>query len=224
MENKNLLKAFILTLGFVGLAVALAQWETQTSARTQIADNAWTGAAGGSWNTTDANWTNPTIWNNANVDSAIFGAVPIRTVLASVPITLRGMRFDADGYTVTPPGALTFAAGGGGSLAPGEIHVGPGFTTHISNALKGTVGMTKTGEGTLVLFNSSPSDYTGTTTISGGKLQIGFGVGGSLGNIPDNPVNMAANTTLEFNRSQSFNFSGLITAANGSSVAKSGAS
>lgn len=205
----------------------MALWaETETVAQKQdslLADNVWTGAAGGLWNTTDANWTNPTVWNNASVDSAIFSGAAVRSISASVPITLRGMRFDAGGYSLSGPGALTFAAGGGGSLAAGEIQVATGVSAEMNNALSGTVGLTKTGGGTLILYNSSITNYTGTTTISAGKLQIGFGVGGSSGNIPNNPVDMAANTTLEFNRSQDFTFSGQITAAGGASFVKNGA-
>ena len=91
------------------------------------------------------------------------------------------MRFDVNGYRLTAPGALTFAAGGGGSLAAGEIQVATGVSADMNNKLSGTVGLTKTGGGTLILYNTDASNYTGTTTISAGKLQIGFGVGGSLG-------------------------------------------
>ena len=228
MENKQLLKLFIFGLTFAGLTVGLLRWaETKTAAQKQnslLADNVWTGASGGSWNTTDANWTNPTVWNNSNADSAIFSGAAVGFITTSVPITLRGMRFDVNGYRLTSPGSLTFVAGGGGSLAPGEIQVATGVSADINNALSGTVGLTKTGDGTLILYNTSISNYTGTTTISAGKLQIGFGALGSFGNIPNNPVSMAPNTTLEFRRSQDFTFSGQITAANGSNFVKNGTS
>ncbi len=216
MENKHLLKLFILGLTFVGLTAGLLRFtETETAAQKQnspLADNVWTGAAGGLWNTTDANWTNPAVWNNANVDSAIFSGAAVGFINTTVPITLRGMRFDVNGYQLTGPGALTFAAGGGGSLAPGEIQVASGVTAQMNNRLSGTVGLTKTGGGTLILYNTDPSDYTGTTTISAGKLQVGFGLSGSgNGHIPNNPVSMAGGTTLEFNRSDNFTFGGQIT-------------
>src|SRR5687767_4584604 len=132
MKNKHLLRLGILGLTLGGLTAGLPRWaETETAAQQQdslLADNVWTGAAGGLWNTTDANWTNPTVWNNANADSAIFSGAGVGFVNVSVPITLRGMRFDVNGYSLTSPGALTFAEGGGGSLAAGEIQVGTGVS------------------------------------------------------------------------------------------------
>ena len=215
METKHLIRLFVLGSIFAGLTAGLLYWaETQTAAKKQntlLADNVWTGAAGGLWNTTDANWTNPTVWNNANADSAIFSGATVGAITTTVPITLRGMRFDVNGYTITAPGALTFAAGGGGSLAAGEIQVATGVSAQMNNALRGTVGLTKTGGGALVLYNTSISDYTGTTTISEGKLQLGFGLSGSgNGQIPNNPVSMAGGTTLEFRRANTYTFGGQI--------------
>ena len=215
MKTKHLIKLFVLGLTFAGLTAGLLQWPGTRSAAEKLSlllgDNAWTGAASGSWNTTDANWTNPTVWNNANSDSAIFGATGAGPVTTTVPITLRGMRFDANGYSVTAPASLTFSAGGGGSLAPGEIQVATDVSVQINNKLSGSVGLTKTGGGTLVLSNTDTSDYTGTTTISAGKLQLGFGLSGSgNGQIPDNPVSMAGGTTLEFRRANTYTFGGQI--------------
>jgi autotransporter-associated beta strand protein len=218
MEKRHFLKLFILGLTFAGLTVGLLLWaQTETAAQRQnslLGDNVWTGGTY-VWNTTDANWTNPTVWNNANADSAIFSGAGVGSITTTVPITLRGMRFDVNGYNITAPGALTFAGGGGGSLAAGEIQVATGVSAEMNNKLSGTVGLTKTGAGTLIVYNSDPSNYTGTTTISAGKLQLG--IGGIGGNIPNNPVSMAGGTTLEFNRSNNFTFSGQIT-GNGAMV------
>src|SRR6476620_8674513 len=51
-------------------------------------DNTWTNAASNfTWNTTDGNWTNPAIWNNANGDGAIFGSTGIGTITVPGAIT-----------------------------------------------------------------------------------------------------------------------------------------
>src|SRR5205085_1574033 len=64
------------------------------------ANNTWTNAAANvTWNTTSANWSSPTVWNNANVDSAIFGATGVGTITLQNPITARAVQFDTAGYT-----------------------------------------------------------------------------------------------------------------------------
>lgn len=222
MQTRHLLRLFILGSTFAVLTAGLLCWaETETAAEKQdspLADNVWTGVAGGSWNTSDTNWTNPTVWNNANSDSAIFSGAGLGFVTASVPITLRAMRFDVGGYSLNGD-ILTFASGGSGSLAAGEVQVATGVSTQITNGFSGAVGLTKSGAGTLVLFNTTISNYTGATTISAGKLQLG--IGGTNGNIPNNPVGMASGTTLEFNRSNDLTFSGQITGT-GATLVKNG--
>jgi autotransporter-associated beta strand protein len=156
----------------------------------RAADNAWTNAAANAtWNTTSANWTAPAVWNNANVDSAIFGAVGSGPVAVTVPVTARGLQFNATSYSLTGS-TITLAAGGGGSLSAGEIEVTTGVAT-IDNVLAGSVGLTKTGSGRLAL--SSVNTYSGGTTISDGALQLQNG-GNISGNVTNNAALRFANT------------------------------
>ncbi len=77
--------------------------------------------------------------------------------LAAGGLSAYGLVFTADAYTLAG-GPLTLAGTGG------VIDVGSGFSTTISAAVGGTVGLTKNGLGTLVL--SGTNTYTGVTTVS----------------------------------------------------------
>jgi len=67
--------------------------------------------------------------------------------------------------------------------------------------------LTKGGAGTLVLSANSSANYTGTTTINAGTLQVG--AGGTTGSISAGTV--VDNATLSFNRSDSISFGNTIT-------------
>lgn len=165
----------------------------------RAADNSWTnGAANLQWDTSSTDWTSPSVWSNANFDSAIFGATGVGTVTLQAPITARGLQFSVAGYNIAGTGAniLTLASGGGGSLAVGEVSVPTGSAT-ITAVIAGSVGLTKTGSGTLVV--NGVNTYAGGTTITGGTFQVGNGVSSTtpaaiLGN-----VQIAAGATLAFN-------------------------
>jgi len=136
-------------------------------------DNTWTNAAADlTWNTTSADWTAPTVWTNGNVDSAIFGATGAGTLTVAAPITLRGMSFTANGFTLngTAANPLTLTSGGGGSLGVGEVRVASGITATVNAIFAGTVGLSKTGAGTLTL--SGANTYTGGTAVSNGVLAV----------------------------------------------------
>src|SRR5271165_469984 len=75
--------------------------------------------------------------------------------------------------------------------------------TDVTGDITGTGGLTKTGSGTLLLTGTNT--YTGGTTISAGRLAIGNG--GTTGSITGNVTD---NGTLEFNRSNTITFAGVI--------------
>lgn len=88
---------------------------------------------------------------------------------------------------------VTFNTTGGATLISGTI----------ANGGNGAGGIIKTGAGLLTL--SANNTYTGTTTVSGGRLQIG--IGGATGSISSRLVN---NGEVAFNRSDAVIYSGTI--------------
>jgi autotransporter-associated beta strand protein/T5SS/PEP-CTERM-associated repeat protein len=90
----------------------------------------------------------------------------------------------------------------GGS--PIIVGVGVGVST-IGNAIGGDSGLTKAGNGTLIL--TSDNTYTGTTTIAGGTLQLGDETpAGSTG-----PGTIVNNATLAIKRNNNFVLGNFIT-------------
>ncbi len=92
-------------------------------------------------------------------------------------------------------GALS-GAGGAILLGSGSLTTSSGADTVLATDISGSGSLTKAGTGTLTL--TANNTYTGTTTISGGTLQLGNG--GSGGRVIGNITN---NATLVFNHSAS---------------------
>lgn len=87
-----------------------------------------------------------------------------------------------------------------GLVGGGTLQVATGTTLQLTSSVSGGGGLTKRGDGTLIL--AADNSYDGTTTIHAGVLQLGNG--GSTGSIRGAIVNDA---TLAFNRSDDFGFS-----------------
>lgn len=119
----------------------------------------------GAWNTTSALWFNGATyqaWNNATLDSAIFGA-SAGTVTLAAPISAHNLTFNAGGYTLMES-TLTF--GGTTPTVTTNFQV-----TTINSALAGSAGFTKEGTATLALGGNSTA-FTGVTTVNAGLLRI----------------------------------------------------
>jgi fibronectin-binding autotransporter adhesin len=114
------------------------------------------------------------------------------------PITLDGGTLAlTSSFNLSPSRAITVTAN------DGTIQANAGVTSTVSQAITGAGALTKAGTGTLVLSGSNT--YAGGTTISAGTLQLGNG--GATGSILGNLTN---NGTLAFNRSNEYQFDGLI--------------
>jgi fibronectin-binding autotransporter adhesin len=149
----------------------------------------WTGASTAVWNLVgDTNWTDGTNPQQFyNLDSVMFtnGAAHESITLNSTvqPSSVTVNNDSIDPYSISGTGSIT----------------GTGTT------------LTKQGTGTLVLATSN--SYGGTTTISGGVLQVGNG--GAVGSLGAGVITLSNNATLAFNLSGSTTLS---TAVNGSGL------
>src|SRR6185369_10869404 len=132
----------------------------------------WKGNNGPSWDiATTPNWlngVNPDVFFN-------FDTVSFDDTATSFNVSVDATVFP-NSLTVNANNNYTFAGSGG---------------------VSGTTGLTKSGAGKLVLGNFGTNDYTGTTTINAGTLQVGQNDGsGSLG-----PGPIVNNGTLRFQQS-----------------------
>ena len=108
---------------------------------------------------------------------------------------------------LTSAGTTVGSIGGSGEISLGEKNLTFGSlntNTEISGVIFGDGGsLTKVGTGTTIL--SGDNEYTGTTTITQGVLQLGNG--GATGSVAGDIVN---NSVLAINRSNAFDYAGVI--------------
>ncbi len=142
--------------------------------------------------------------------SSIGGAINLAQI-GSGTLTLAGNN-SYTGSTSITAGTLQVGSGGtAGSIAFSSAITGSAGTTLAFNRsdnyggvytmpISGGLGLTHAGSGTLALVNAY--DYTGTTSVNAGTLQIGSG--GTVGSIATaSPITGLAGATLAFNRSNS---------------------
>ena len=168
----------------------------------------WTNAAGGSWPEA-GNWQSGVIGQGSGWP-ADFSTL---TLAADAIVTLDGSR------TI---GSLVFGDGGnqyGWIIDPGSpagtltlddtstpVIAVNNRTTTLNAGVAGSVGLTKAGNGTLVLTNTNP--YSGGTTINGGTLQLGDG--GITGSLGSGDLVNNANLALYYNSNTTYDLNNLV--------------
>jgi outer membrane autotransporter protein len=200
--------------GQVNLINTLANMRFWDGATAGNANNGAVNGGTGIWNSgagANSNWTNISGTTNGAYSPgfAVFqgapGTVTVDDSLGGV--TSAGMQFATSGYSINGDAidlAETTTGAGVATVRVGDgTAAGSGYIGTIGAALRGSVGLTKTDMGTLVL--SGTNTYTGGTTISAGTLQLGNG--GTSGSVAGNILN---NGTLAFNRSDTASFDGVI--------------
>jgi autotransporter-associated beta strand protein len=144
--------------------------------------------------------------NTVTVDNAIGGSGAVVQSGAGT-LVLNGSNTYAGGTTINSGGTVQVANGfnlGTGAVTNnGALVVDPGGGgATLSQSVGGTGSLTKLGSNTLVV--TANNDYSGTTTNSGGILQVGLGSGtGSLGT-----GNVVNNGSLVINRTGTLLISG----------------
>jgi fibronectin-binding autotransporter adhesin len=108
------------------------------------------------------------VWNNANGDTAAFGGTAGTVAVASGGVSAGGIEFDTASYSLAGVG-ITLTSNNNSGWLGGEVRVNS-TADAISAPLAGSVGLTKTGSGTLTLTGAST--YSGTTAIQNGTLAI----------------------------------------------------
>ena len=122
----------------------------------------WTGAASSEWNTLDVNWDNgaATTWVNGGTELARFGAGVPTTLTLPEPISARHLDFTAPGYLIQG-NVLTLT---------NVTRISGDVDAEVSSEVAGTVGVVKTGSGTLTL--SGNNTFTGPLQVRGGGMVV----------------------------------------------------
>jgi rhamnogalacturonan endolyase len=159
----------------------------ETYTRTLRGDGVWFNSAGGQWGEF-GNWVNDVMAEGA-AKSADFSTLDLQddiTVRLDASRTITNITFgDVDpetgGNWLIAPGAGTLTLATGLSAPIITVNeLAPGATAGIAAPLAGTVGFSKSGDGTLVLSGSSP--LSGAIVINAGTLAVTTGgYYGSLG-------------------------------------------
>ena len=171
------------------------------AAAAQATSLTYNGGVSGSWTNTGSGWLDGLTaanWNNATPDSAIFAGATPTSVNVDGGVTVGNISVTSGTYALGGTGTLT--------LSNTTWDVASGLTNTVSTALAGSTGLIKTGAG-ILLMSGANKNYTGTTVINGGAIQITNVLAGNLGSTTTNAItlnggalyaNFAANTTPSY--------------------------
>ncbi len=137
-----------------------------------------TSGGSGNWSNLGTQWigsgTAPTTWDWSL--PARFQGTPGTVTIGTQVTSGAGLEFLDDGYTVTsgtlilgsfdPASAVSF-----NTNAIAQVTVAAGATARIESLIRGTRGITKLGDGTLVLANANLA--SGTSVVQAGTLRLG---------------------------------------------------
>ncbi|MEZ0390032.1 MAG: autotransporter-associated beta strand repeat-containing protein [Verrucomicrobium sp.] len=147
-------------------------------------DGTWVNTGGSSWSAAAANGGPGVAWDPAK--TAVFGGdgSPSTVTVSGVVEANKGIRFEADGYTIQGSASIELngAVAGDNTIAVDET-----FAARIDAVISNSttqLGFIKAGLGTLVL--GGVNTFTGNVTLAGGKLQIDEDV--RLGNVENDLV------------------------------------
>lgn len=157
--------------GVFAALLTLCLTAAPAGAQTNYWWNAPTGGAGTwvgdgltmNWSTTALGPTDYA-WANLGSERANFGNTGGAVAIDATGVTAFGVNFLTTGYTLSG-GTLTLAGAGG------PVDAASGVTATINSVVAGTVGLTKTGTGTLVL--GAANTFTGIARVAGGTLATG---------------------------------------------------
>ncbi len=165
----------------------------------QALEQTWRGGeVSAIWSTNAANWEGEAVWINGS--SAVFdantNAIFKGMVDVAATVTVANVTFQTNGYTIAD-------ADNNGSLsvvgAPSVITVvNAGDTGTVSEAIAGSGGFTKAGNGLLNL--TATNTFTGVLRVSSGVLRLNTGVLYALGAVGAGNETIVENgATLNFN-------------------------
>ena len=193
------LKAFATYAGWNNSSITSATYST-------ISIPVWTNAAGGSW-LTAGNWQNSVVGSgvDATADFSTLGLTAAAVVTLDGARTIGGLKFgdqnSAYGWTVNTGtgGPLTLDVTSGSPI----VNV-VNQTATLATVIAGNDGLTKTGNGTLVL-GSNANSFTGDLVINAGTV-VGSGINvgsgsstssfGAMGNTRNLIINSGATLWL----------------------------
>ncbi|MES2658956.1 MAG: autotransporter-associated beta strand repeat-containing protein [Verrucomicrobiota bacterium] len=192
MKNKkagpyrNLLVVVVAVGGLISgsLQATTVYWDSDvTGTGNNVANGLGLGGTG-NWNAALLNWwpgsgTTDQAWVNANNDTAAFWGATAGTVTLTAPITVGGLQFNTNAYSLvsTATNILTFGA------ADNTITLDNLATATITGTVAGTGNVTLAGgvangsvtAGTLNLNGTSTTGWSGTTTLNNGVTVSLFG-------------------------------------------------
>jgi fibronectin-binding autotransporter adhesin len=157
---------------------------TNGPALAQLKSIRWNGTPTGDWNTTALNWlTNSTAVNYNQGDTVTFND----TLTGTTNVNLT--------QTVIPSDFIV------NNSASNYLFTGTG-------KISGATGLTKNGNGTLIIDNSGVNDFVGPVAINAGTVQVGNN--DTNGNLPSTAVTWDDAGTLAFSRSDNLVISTII--------------